>query len=80
MHLGGSFPCELCGRVYGTHQKLNGGHVDTVHRLLQKRFQVPKVVARALLRVLQAAEAPGRAPRRGPPAVQVQRVRQVLRS
>ncbi|XP_063371545.1 zinc finger protein 484-like [Cydia amplana] len=40
MHVGGSFPCEICKKVYTTQQKYKN-HVDTVHKLV-KRFKCPK--------------------------------------
>ncbi|XP_041968146.1 zinc finger protein 287-like isoform X2 [Aricia agestis] len=40
MHTGGNYPCEICKKVYTTHQK-HKNHVDTVHRMI-KRFKCPK--------------------------------------
>lgn len=40
MHVGGNFPCEICKKVFTTHQK-HKNHVDTVHKML-KRFKCPK--------------------------------------
>ncbi|XP_073964230.1 zinc finger protein 639-like [Choristoneura fumiferana] len=40
MHVGGSYPCEICKKVYTTYQKYKN-HVDTVHNMV-KRFKCPK--------------------------------------
>ncbi|XP_073964229.1 uncharacterized protein isoform X2 [Choristoneura fumiferana] len=40
MHVDGSFKCELCQKIYPSHQKLKS-HVDTVHKCL-KRFKCTK--------------------------------------
>ncbi|CAG9789645.1 unnamed protein product [Diatraea saccharalis] len=40
MHVGGSFPCEICKKVFTTQQKHNS-HVNTVHKML-KRFKCTK--------------------------------------
>ncbi|XP_046975309.1 zinc finger protein 431-like [Vanessa cardui] len=40
MHVGGSFPCDVCKKIFTTHQK-HKNHVDTVHKML-KRFKCPK--------------------------------------
>ncbi|XP_039762264.1 zinc finger protein 569-like [Pararge aegeria] len=40
MHIGGTFPCDICKKVYTTQQK-HKNHVDTVHKMV-KRFKCPK--------------------------------------
>ncbi|XP_059056425.1 zinc finger protein 431-like [Achroia grisella] len=37
MHVGGNFPCEICKKVFTTHQKQKN-HVDAVHKMV-KRFK-----------------------------------------
>ncbi|XP_047518857.1 zinc finger protein 431-like isoform X1 [Pieris napi] len=39
MHVGGSYPCEICKKVFTTQQK-HKNHVDAVHKLV-KRFKCP---------------------------------------
>ncbi|XP_063836920.1 gastrula zinc finger protein XlCGF26.1-like isoform X1 [Ostrinia nubilalis] len=40
MHVGGSFPCDICKKVFTTQQKQKN-HVDTVHKMV-KRFKCTK--------------------------------------
>ncbi|XP_050676875.1 zinc finger protein 431-like [Leptidea sinapis] len=37
MHMGGTYPCDVCKKVFSTQQK-HKNHVDTVHKLV-KRFK-----------------------------------------
>ncbi|KAG6459155.1 gastrula zinc finger protein XlCGF26.1 [Manduca sexta] len=39
-HMGGTFPCEICGKIFASQQK-HKNHVDTVHKLV-KRFKCTK--------------------------------------
>ncbi|CAK1554411.1 unnamed protein product [Leptosia nina] len=39
MHVGGTYPCEICKKIFTTQQK-HKNHVDTVHKLV-KRFKCP---------------------------------------
>ncbi|KAG6459157.1 zinc finger protein 287-like [Manduca sexta] len=39
-HVGGAFPCEMCGKTFGTQLK-HKNHVDSVHKMV-KRFKCNK--------------------------------------
>ncbi|KAM3957677.1 uncharacterized protein ACR2FA_008390 [Aphomia sociella] len=63
MHVGGNFPCDICKKVFSTHQKQKN-HVDAVHKMV-KRFKCtrcPERFSEYFKRQKHMVEAHGVAP------------------